>query len=175
MATRSVTHFISAKRGRFDPSTGQWPELPEFDITGTVYKHWDGYPESMVPLFRSFLHRVGHLGDTRFTDPSYLAAKWVVFLAEMYAERYDSTTGKTTKNDDPLDFLSVGIVNVEPGDIEFRYYVDCTIREADAPRIGYQQVGWDSEESRNTPGATTFDEVKWIDMDLWMEGEKELG
>lgn len=175
MATRSVTHFITAQHGPLDVTTYTRPRLETFDTTATVYKHWDGYPEAMVPMFHEFLRRVGRLGDTRFGDPSHLAAKWVVFLADHYNSRYDSTTGRDVKNDSYLDFLSVGIVNHEPGDIEYRWYVDCTIREGDQPRIGYQVVDWDSEKLENVPGATEFGQVTWIDLNLWMEGERDLG
>jgi hypothetical protein len=123
----------------------------------------------MVPRFEEFLNRVGTLKDHRFGDPSYLAARWVVFLSEMYAMTYDPTKGGYVPADDPLDFTWVGVVNTEPADIDYRYYVDCTEREMGVPpRVGYQATEWDDEELCLVPGATRFDEITWVDFDAWL-------
>jgi hypothetical protein len=51
---------------------------------------------------------------TRFHDAAYLSAKYLVFLA---------TTGYKYDTDYPLDFGGVGILDQDPGDIEYRYIV----------------------------------------------------
>ena len=100
MATRSLTTFAD-KNG---------------DIMATVYKHWDGHPDSMMPLFTRFFTRCSALSSPRFDDPFYLAAKWVVFLAEN-----DRAGGSGRYTDDPLDFLGVGIMS--PGVDAWEDYV----------------------------------------------------
>ena len=101
MSTRSTTHFVH----------GDEPPV------AIVYRHTDGYPEGAGVDIHRFLERVEQeTADTRFGDASYLAAKYVVFLAEMFASRR------------PLDFLSVGIVREDYPDIEYRYIVDCGVQ-----------------------------------------------
>ena len=101
MSTRCTTHF-----------TYQNETKPE----AIIYRHSNGYPSGAgVDLLR-FLDEVNKLSDKRFNDPSYLAAKYVVFLADMF----------NTSNESRLDFLSVGVVAQDPGDIEYRYVVNCS-------------------------------------------------
>ena len=67
MSTRSTTHFT--------------------DSTGTVaiiYRHSDGYPEGAGRDLISFLKECKALPDPRLYDAPYLAAKYVVFLANMF-------------------------------------------------------------------------------------------
>ena len=121
MSTRSTTHFIDSSYT--DPKTGK-PFL-----NSIVYRHSDGYPKGAgLDLFR-FLARCKKLKDSRLTDTSYLAAKYVVFLAEMFAVDYSKSTapGIYAPNKDRLDFLSVGVMSSDPGDIEYRYVVDCSV------------------------------------------------
>lgn len=84
-----------------------------------VYRHCDGYPESesgvLADLERFFTTVEEQTRDTRFGDASYLAAKFVVWQAGQNA----SEVAK------PLDFISLGILTRDPGDIEFVYKVDC--------------------------------------------------
>ena len=69
-----------------------------------VYKHWDGHPDTMTALFEEFFAAVeSQTLDTRYGDPTYLAAKFLVFLAAHYRK----------ENGGELAFLSVGIV--QPG------------------------------------------------------------
>lgn len=99
MSTRSTTHFIYKD---------------EKDPQAIVYRHTDGYPSGAGMDILGFLEEVGKLRDNRFGDPTYLAAKYVVFLANMF-----------TRGDSKLDFLSVGVCTSDPGDIAYRYVVDC--------------------------------------------------
>ena len=114
MSTRSTTHF----------SLGEPP-------TAIVYRHADGYPSGAGADLLDFLREVQRqTSDTRFGDPSYLAAKYVVFLAERFAVDYqwvgDEVT--VTPRQNRLDFISVGVCLEDPGDIEYRYIVDCATR-----------------------------------------------
>lgn len=106
MSTRAVVHFREGGA-----------------TIAMVYRHPDGYPEGLGQDLLDFLSEVQeNVQDTRFGDPSYLAAKWVVRDAQRYAGKF--TAGERIQAHS-LDFLSVGIVMQEPGDIEFRYFVNC--------------------------------------------------
>jgi hypothetical protein len=95
--------------------------------TAKVYRHCDGYPDGphgvLADLDRFFseveeqCEGKGYSG-TRFGDAAYLAAKYVVWQAN------ENRNGRAT-----LDFLSVGILNRDPGDIEFTYFVNCGKRD----------------------------------------------
>lgn len=79
-----------------------------------VYRHSDGYPNGEYGVFanlRKFFECVKEqTKDTRFSDPSYLAAKFVVWQSGMKG----------------LDFLGVGVILENPSDIEYEYFVDCS-------------------------------------------------
>lgn len=102
-----------------------------------IYRHSDGYPESAVgvlaDLDKFFAAVEDQTGDTRFSDPSYLAAKFVVWQAgenaKIGAYHYDrDKNGELVRVEDevkPLAFLGVGILDTNPGDIEFEYTVHC--------------------------------------------------
>jgi hypothetical protein len=112
MSTRATVHFTYADENK---------------PTAIVYRHSDGYPEGLGKDLEKFFDAVeAQTSDTRFDDPSYLAAKFVVWQADQYTVKYDrsSPEPKETKGN-MLDFLSVGIVMSDPGDIEYRYTVKC--------------------------------------------------
>lgn len=114
MSTRATVHFT------FGQQAGAHSEA-------IIYRHSDGYPESMLPDLEGFFAAVqAQTADTRFTDPSYLAAKYVVWLAAQFARKLVAV-GDTYEyvQTEPLDFLSVGVVTEDPGDIEYRYTVHC--------------------------------------------------
>ena len=103
------------------------------NIVATIYRHHDGYPDSDYGVLNSlkkfFTDVELQTHDTRFTDPSYLAAKFVVWQANEY-----SKSGKM------LDFLSLGVCNKDPGDIDFRYVVNCEDLEENRPTITWERV-----------------------------------
>lgn len=121
MSTRSTTHFI-------------WRDAEK--VEAIVYRHSDGYPKGagtdIYKFFEDVKAQVSH-GDTRFEDPTYLAAKYVVWLARMFASTWVSRDEENNvkpgfishANERPMDFLSVGVCMSDPGDIEYRYIVDC--------------------------------------------------
>ena len=85
-----------------------------FGNEAIIYRHWDGYLKGLGNDIAEFIRLVdSSVHDKRFSDPSYLAAKWVVHDAERY-----------TEGENRLEFLSVGIVREDPGDIDYRYHVD---------------------------------------------------
>lgn len=121
MSTRSTTHFINSSANWTDEKTGK-PFLGAI-----VYRHTDGYPKGAgIDLFK-FLARCKKLQDSRLTDCSFLAARYVVFLGEMFAVDYTKSTapGVYPPTKDRLDFISVGVMMDDPFDIEYRYVVDC--------------------------------------------------
>lgn len=113
--------------------------------TAKIYKHHDGYPSEGIPLLADFFTTVEEeTNDTRFNDSSYLAAKFVVFLARMYTTPSEWAKDRVQGS---MDFLSVGINQTDPGDIEYTYTVDCESHyENGWPRVSYMSVynneGW---------------------------------
>ena len=97
MSTRCNIHFAY--------STDEPPEA-------NIYRHSDGYPEGE----EFFTEVEAQTTDTRFNDPSYLAAKFVVWQAGQFAKHGSGQ---------PLDFLSLGVTNKDAGDGEYVYTVIC--------------------------------------------------
>jgi hypothetical protein len=132
MSTRSTTHFQDGDRE-----------------VAIIYRHSDGYPGAAgADLLKFFDEVQRQTSDTRFDDPSYLAAKYVVFLAGQFAHTYGKLPNGEygyTKSE-PLDFLSVGVLMSDPSDIEYRYRVDCSKRVDDRPRVIVQEVGFQSDD-----------------------------
>lgn len=112
MSTRCNIHFTYAGRD---------------EVEANVYRHSDGYPDGVLPDLEKFFEAVeAQTSDTRFNDPTYLAAKFVVWQAGEYARMgaYNYLTGKTGEVK-PLDFLSVGVMTRDAGDGEYIYTVEC--------------------------------------------------
>jgi hypothetical protein len=100
MSTRCNIHFTDSRGG----------------VEANIYRHSDGYPDGVLPdLDRFFAAVEAQTSDTRFNDPSYLAAKFVVWQAGEYAH-----------GGQPLDFISLGIMGADAGDGEFVYTVTCS-------------------------------------------------
>jgi hypothetical protein len=103
-------------------------------VIAKIYRHSDGYPDTehgvLADIAKFFADVEAQTSDTRFGDASYLAAKFVVWQAGQYAR-----PGK------PLDFLSLGILGKDPGDIEYTYAVECEKREASGrPKVSHRSV-----------------------------------
>lgn len=116
MATRSNIHF---KNGDY--------------LGANIYVHYDGYPENRLPeLQRFFLDVKEQCNDTRFSDSSYLAAKFIVWYSMQQAK--DANTS-------PLNFLGIGPAVNDSGDIDYRYEVNCDKRDANGfPSVSYERV-----------------------------------
>ena len=147
MSTRAVVNFYNEyevegqnrdARGRFASGKGL---VKVRKLNAKIYRHGDGYPDGLGKDLQLFLDHVkATLKDTRFNDASYLAAKWVVWDAGRMAkyQSYDCKTDEYLPVTNPLNFLSVGIMMEDPGDIEYSYDVICTARMFDKetmPRI----------------------------------------
>lgn len=113
MSTRAIVHFM------------QFGEAE-----ARIYRHSDGYPEGLGQDLVAFLQELkDNVRDNRFNDAGYLAAKWVV---------RDATMNRQYANGEPhdLNFLGVGVVSADPGDIEYRYEVMCDDYDANGlPKV----------------------------------------
>lgn len=115
-----------------------------------IYRHSDGYPDSdvgvLADLQRFFSDVEEQTADTRFEDPSYLAAKFVVWQAAVNAQLTPTAnqwgrTKEEAKTPQPLKFLGVGVVREDPGDIEYRYTVHSDQRDdAGRPVVTWEEV-----------------------------------
>lgn len=125
-------------------------------VEGKIYRHWDGYPgeankpdSGVLADLRQFFKTVkAQTRDTRFGDPTYLAAKFMVWaiMAPMFKQEADKAAGvkppygrdypTTYIGDRYLDFLGYGIMLSDPGDLEYVYNVDCQNMDEN----GYPQV-----------------------------------
>lgn len=103
---------------------------PDGEPTAVVYRHWDGYPEGAGKDLGIFLDRCADMKDGRLYDPAYLAARYVVYLADIFRE----------DEDNPLNFLSVGIVpDAEAYHPSFVYTVTCDEDETEV--VGRNMAG----------------------------------
>ncbi len=105
------------------------------EVAAKVYRHCDGYPDG-TPGVPACLERffteveaqcTGTMYGTRFNDPSYLAAKFIVWQANEYHQ------------EKMLAFGSLGVVQKNPGDIEYEYFVACG--RYGRPRVAWRQAG----------------------------------
>lgn len=128
MSTRCTTHFRDNGRN-----------------VAIIYRHGDGYPDGHGTDLLAFLKECAKLWDPRLNDPSYLAAKLVVFLADAFRSPQASL----------LEFLFVGVVMSDPEDIEYMYTVDCG--EGEWPVVKCFEVGG---EEVPIPGNFTLGTIK---------------
>lgn len=106
-----------------------------------IYRHSDGYPDGVLPdLERFFADVEAQTDDTRFSDASYLAAKFVVWQATENAQiwAFDYITGKPGEVK-PLNFLGVGVVMQDAGDGEYVYEVT-EARNGGRPTVTHRKV-----------------------------------
>lgn len=127
------------------------------EVEAKIYRHSDGYPDGVLPDLQEFFAEVERqTSDTRFNDPCYLAAKFVAWQSRQYAlTQAQATVMRQNKLQDwpaanhgsvqryltehYLDFLSVGVMMENPGDIEYEYFVDCDSRGSDGrPEVTYK-------------------------------------
>lgn len=128
MSTRSTVHFLN-----------DFSDKPE----AIVFRHTDGYPESMHPSLQAFFRMLEEeCSDKRFDDASMLAARWVVFLGRLFANDNHWRKYQGFENDHPLDFLSVRVLHADTPDIEYRYIVDCAQHNARGmPLVATMETG----------------------------------
>ncbi len=103
-----------------------------------VYRHCDGYPSGAGTDLLRFISEIEHNAvDQRFDDPVFLAARYVVWLAQ------------SAPVSCPFDFFGVGVVTSDPGDIAYRYVVDCSGPRGSRP--GVRCVWLDFDEDQYIP------------------------
>ena len=111
-----------------------------------IYDHWGGdNPKDARKTLKDFLDAVEAQceGDTRFDNPQYLAAKYVVWRAARYAEPAAFGRLAESKEPQPLNFLSLGIMrNQNDIDMECLAHVHCKSAESATqnpprPRIAF--------------------------------------
>lgn len=109
------------------------------EIEANIYRHSDGYPDGVLPDLKRFFKAVKeHCGnDTRFGDPSYLAAKFVVWQANENVQPFSFE--KDDKPRERLNFLSIGISKEDHGDVEYIYDVICSDRTK-VPNVKHREV-----------------------------------
>lgn len=102
-------------------------------LTARVYRHYDGDPDSVSADMERFFDAVEEQCiDTRFADPPYLAAKFVVWQAWEYAKSHAAMTaaimnGKARPDAvAPLAFNTVGICTRDADDLAYVHTVTCS-------------------------------------------------
>jgi hypothetical protein len=126
MSTRANIHFV-----------GIYGDTEH--IASNIYRHSEGYPSGLGADLHKFLDEVAKLKDTRFSDPEYLAAKFLVWQAGEYNTDYvkNETTGEweTVRCKSPLEFLSVSPCIKDHGDIEYIYKVVSSHERGERPKV----------------------------------------
>jgi len=116
MSTRSLHKFYENET-----------QLEDDNPTAVIYRHWDGSIEGAGQDLIDFLIELQPLQDNRFDDASYLSAKYVIYLARLFAKDWEQN---------PLNFLSVGIVpNGTDCWEEYEYKIICEIQGNGLPKI----------------------------------------
>lgn len=151
MSTRCVINFCN-------PTGLPNKSVTDFarKIEAKIYRHSDGYPNRetgvLADLDRFFEEVIAQTtgpdtpsrSGTCFSDPSYLAAKFVVWQAQQfcYTYQYDpdgnfesSSYWKTH----PLGFLSLGVVTENPVGVEYEYFVVC--ENGEKPKVFWCHAG----------------------------------
>ena len=103
---------------------------PDIAPEAIIYLHYDGYPNAVLPDLGRFFRAVqAQTDDTRFNDPAYLAAKFVVWQASEF-----------TKDKPNLDFTGIGIISDDQYDIDYRYHVISQPSHKQFPKVTVEQV-----------------------------------
>ena len=103
-----------------------------------IYRHWDNYLEGGGLDLLEFLQTLRDTEmDNRFQDSPYLASKFVVDLAMKFASDW---------KDNPLDFLSVGIVASDTDHCEeYTYHIVSELDKSGLPKVFVDSYEYDQE------------------------------
>lgn len=82
-------------------------------LDARLYKHYDGYPEGVMPILKSFLEKFKKVSPW---DPAYL-------LARMTQHFCNNTDKDRAGNSAELNMLGYGIDSITHGDIEYLYTI----------------------------------------------------
>lgn len=88
------------------------------DDTFETYKHWDGYPETTVPLLQNFLD---WMPDSRHAQTDYVVASWFYWVK---ARKHDFEEEPGTNSDLVLSYGADPRGGQERAWIEHTYIVD---------------------------------------------------
>lgn len=122
MSTRCTTHFHS--------------DYGKNEVEAIIFRHTDGYPSVTGADLLKFFDAIEEQakGDTRFGDASMLAARYVVFLSQMFTTEYKGKgEWENYGSERPLDFISVRVLLEDTADTEFVYHVYC--KEGGRPKV----------------------------------------
>lgn len=147
MGERTSVRFLSG------PASGE--------AEACIYIHWGGPPNEMTVVFQDFFERIEKDCDGvnyRYNDPSYLAARFVAFMA-MYA--YDKDDGEELLS---LNINGLGVVKDEPrvhaASGFWMYTVQCTsrtMRPQTRPAVVYHDVMAVPNESDKTKQSVVWE------------------
>ena len=128
MATRGVYHFYN-----------DIDELNEEKPVASIYRHWDNYLEGGGVVLKEFLETLRDTDmDSRFRDAPYLSAKFVVFLAQTFAGNW---------NENPLDFLSVGVVKPKSDwGQDYDYHIVCETQDNGLPLVVFDDYDQEKKD-----------------------------
>lgn len=92
-------------------------------VQANIYVHSDNYPDgehggfSKINNFLDECEKLkGGYSGTRFNDPFYLSAKFIVFMSQMWNNEFEKPN---------LDFLGVGVMLQDAGDSDYVYKIHC--------------------------------------------------
>ena len=122
MSTRATIHFQQNNKDR-----------------AIVYRHSDGYPSELGKDLERFLDDLKEIRDNGYDDAEYLAAKYVVWQTQQHLDRQQHYH---------LHVIGIGIVMQDPGDIEFRYIIDC---RKPRPSVQIQRMVWQPSKRSSLP------------------------
>lgn len=109
MSTRSTVHFVNES----------------WDQDFVVYVHQDGYPSCRGKQVLDFLRVCKEeLKDPRLGEAGVTAARFVAYMIDQYHQDTKQYVNEWMDTH-PLAAISVKMAHGDPGDIEFRYDVDC--------------------------------------------------
>jgi len=130
MGTRSLHYFYDSEKA-----------LSKQEPTACIYRHWDGYLEGAGLDIKEFLETLRDTEmDSRFGDASYLASKYLVYLAQNFASDW---------KENPLDFLSVGIMPTTKGlDAwqDYTYHFVCEVQDNGLPKVVFDGYNEEKED-----------------------------
>ena len=91
------------------------------EVIAKLYVHFDGYPSGLGKDLIQFFNDVkNNVKDTRFSDPSYLASKFIIWQAiqDMKIKQYQEPSY--------LNVSGPGIIVKDDTSVDFVYNIDCS-------------------------------------------------
>jgi hypothetical protein len=129
------------------------------ELAARVYRHYDGYPEGESGVLADLERFFGDVekdapGDTRFNDPEFLAAKFLVWQAWRNAHTHNLKRSGEFAKPKRLAFTGVAPAQEDHADCEYVYEVRTNDRILGGPR---PSVTWreyhEEPDPENGPGS----------------------